>query len=92
MSKANAQGAIVDQILAERDYQDQKWGTDFDNRNTVNDWATYTNLYLGRATSMGATKETQRLGILKAAAILVAALETFDRNDGFANRHYDVAA
>jgi len=83
---------ILAELLDERVYQDNKWGTAFDDKNTVNDWAAYTNLYIGRATTMGATKEEQRKGLLKAAAILVAALESFDRNNGFASRHYDVAA
>lgn len=83
---------IINEIVAERAYQDSKWGTEFDDQNTVNDWATYTNLYVGRATTMGASKTDQRLGLLKAASILVAAVEAFDRNDSFAARHYDKAA
>jgi hypothetical protein len=38
---------------------------------------------------MGSPAATQREGILKAATILVAALEAFDRNNGFAPRHYE---
>lgn len=83
------QDKILNEIEAERTYQDKKWGTKFDDANTVNDWAAYINLYLGRATTMGASKADQRLGMLKAAALAVAALETFDRSNGFADRHYD---
>lgn len=78
------------EVTEERAYQDRKaWGKAFDDRNTVNDWAAYTNIYLARATSMKATPAEQRTGILKAAAILVAALQTFDSNEGFLPRHYD---
>jgi hypothetical protein len=38
---------------------------------------------------MRISKEEQRNNMLKVAALAVAALETFDRNDGFAPRHYD---
>ena len=83
--------AVFSQIRAERTYQDKKWGTEFDDKNTVNDWAAYANLYLAKATNMGASFDEQRSGILKAATLLVAALERFDANAGmFQPRHYDV--
>ncbi len=78
------------EVVLERERQDLKtWGTAFDDSNTINDWAAYTNIYLARATSMKATPAEQRTGILKAAAILVAALQAFDSNEGFLPRHYD---
>jgi len=82
---------IFGEINAERDYQDEKWGSEFDNSNTLNDWATYITIYLGHAANMDNINdsETQRSHMLKVAALAVAALETFDRNKGFAPRHYD---
>lgn len=80
---------IINEIKAERDYQDKKWGYEFDDKNTLNDWATYINIYLAKATAMGIQKEEQRKMLVKVATLAVAALETFDRNGGFPNRHYD---
>lgn len=82
---------IFDQIVTERQYQDQKWGTSFDDKNTLNDWAAYINVYLSRALSMENVKkpDAQRVALVKVAALALAALETFDRNGGFAPRHYD---
>jgi hypothetical protein len=80
---------IFNDIEKERDYQDKKWGNAFDDKNTINDWGTYINIYLANATKMNISKEEQRTQMLKIATLTVAALETFDRNNGFANRHYD---
>lgn len=80
---------ILNEIRAEREYQDEQWGTDFDNSNTLNDWSTYVNIYMAQASTMTATPEQQRANMLKAATLLVAAVETFDRNGRFAPRHYE---
>lgn len=88
-AEALNQSAIIDAVVAEREYQDKKWGHAFDDKNTVNDWAAYANIYLSNATTMKATAAEQRAGVLKAATLLIAALEAFDRNGGFPNRHYD---
>jgi hypothetical protein len=74
--------SILEDITAERAYQEKSWGTAFDDRNTLNDWVAY-------AASMKATPAEQREGILKTATILIAAVEAFDRNKGFPPRHYD---
>lgn len=81
---------ILSEITSERVYQDNKWGLDFDNKNTINDWGSYIGIYTARGTSMGADKPTQRSALLKVATLAVAALEAFDRNGGFPARHYDV--
>lgn len=80
---------ILDEIRAEREYQDGEWGTEFDDSNTLNDWSTYVNIYVAQASTMTATPEEQRKNMLKAATLLVAAIETFDRNGQFAPRHYE---
>ncbi len=81
---------ILDEVKKERDYQDFKWGHAFDDKNTVNDWATYAGIYLSNATTMKANPTEQRAGILKAATLLIAALEAYERNDSsFPLRHYD---
>lgn len=83
--------SIIDEIKTERTYQDQKWGTTFDDKNTINDWVTYITQYATKAVAMGISKDDQRKFLLKTATLGVAALETFDRNKGFAPRHYDNA-
>lgn len=82
---------IIETIKDERLYQNTKWGTAFDDKNTINDWAAYVNIYMSRATSMNANPDAVREGFMKAASILVAALESCDRNNGFPKRHYDKA-
>lgn len=82
---------IFDEIVKERNYQDSKWGTAFDDKNTLNDWCVYIVEYLGRASSFVNVDDlaNQRRLLLKAVTIGVAALEAFDRNKKFASRHYE---
>lgn len=80
---------ILQQIEAERTYQDGRWGTAFDDANTLNDWSAYIGVYLGRAVDMGSDPAKQRANMLKVAALAVAAVESFDRNGAFARRHYE---
>lgn len=80
---------IFNDILKEREYQNRKWGVSVDDKNTINDWTSFMVNYLGKAIAMANSKEEQRLYLIKVAALAVAALESFDRNNGFPNRHYD---
>lgn len=80
---------ILAEIAEERKRQDELWGVEFDRKNTLNDWGTYIGQYTGYAAEMGRTPEEQRDFMLKVAALAVAALEAFDRNNGFPPRHYD---
>jgi len=87
---------IIADINQEREHAQKYWDPDFDACNTVNDWGTYINIYLARATKMR-DKTTpfeqysadQRKALVKVANLAIAALETFDENDGFPDRHYD---
>ena len=65
------------------------WGTGFDDKNTLNDWIVYTNIYTGKASEMGANSETVRRNLYKAAGVLVSALERLETNGQFPPRHYD---
>jgi len=80
---------ILDDISRERDYQDEKWGAEFDDKNTINDWVSYIAAYAAGAADMGIRPRQQRVDLLKTAALAVAAIEAFDRNGGFAPRHYE---
>jgi len=81
---------IFEDIINERKYQENRWGTDFDNKNTLNDWVSYIGFYCARASSMNATKQEQRKALVQVAALTVASLETFDKNGQFFPRHYDL--
>lgn len=80
---------VLDEIRAEREYQDGQWGTEFDDKNTLNDWSQYVNIYMAQAAAMTCPPEQQRANMVKAATLLVAAVEAFDRNGQFAPRHYE---
>lgn len=79
---------IFQDIEAELEYAHKKWGFEFDSKNTLNDWAAYTNIYLSRATEMNATKEVQRKNLIKAAGLLVSAIAWLDSGT-MPPRHYD---
>ncbi len=80
---------ILEEVMAERKYQDRLWGTDFDDLNDLDNWARYVMTYCARATDPRATPAKQRRDMMKVAAIAVAACEAFDRNGHFPPRHYE---
>jgi hypothetical protein len=65
-----------------------QWGEEFDQKNTLNDWVTYTNIYMSKAADMGRTVEEQEKYLRKAAGLLINALVML-KNTGFAPRHYE---
>ena len=69
----------------ERAYQDERWGRDFDDKNTPNDWVAYIAVYLGRAVTLPYNPLAFRMAILKVAALAIAILE----REKYAPRHYD---
>lgn len=79
---------VLNEVCHEREYQNQRFGTAFDDKNTLNDWSAYITRYLGNAT-FATTREEQRCQLIKVAALAVAAVEAFDRNLAFPPRHYD---
>lgn len=78
--------SIFDAINAEREYQNKKWGEEFNSKNTLNDWVAYIASYTGKAVTLPFDANTYRTSLLKVAALCVAALE---RGDEFVPRHYD---
>ena len=85
---------VLMEIAVERRRQERMWGTGFDERNTINDWISHVCRYAAGADGfIGGIfyPNNFRAKMIKAAAIAVAAIETFDRMDGkMAPRHYDV--
>lgn len=82
----------IDQVLVgialEVERAKQQWGEEFDRCNTLNDWATYVNIYLAAATRMGATFEEVETNLRKAAGLLINAIDMHKR-EGLAPRHYE---
>lgn len=89
LSKDDIQEVFFRDVIAEREYQDEKWGNEFDDKNTINDWATYINNYTSHFTAMNATPKEKERALIKIAALTVAAFESAYRNKGFPKRHYD---
>lgn len=80
---------VIKSIELERKYQESQWGTEFDDKNTANDWATYISNYTSKATELPWNPVVWRKNMLKVATLAVAAIEAFDRNGGLPPRHYD---
>lgn len=72
------------------DAAEKRWGTNFDDKNTLNDWVAYAMIYMSRATVINnqGKKDLQIDSLLKAAGLLVTAAQRID-DDKMAPRHYD---
>lgn len=71
-----------DEIKAERDHQNQKWGTAFDDKNTPYNWAAFIAQYATRnliGDPTAVSTEKFRADMVKVAALAVAAIEAIDR-------------
>lgn len=81
---------ILEDIRKEREYQQHKWGDDFDIKNTPNDWITYIICYLGKAVTMPWNPCVFRASLVKVATLCCAAIEWCDKTNGkMPKRHYD---
>lgn len=80
---------IYTKITEERAYQDERWGEEFDEKNTSNDWCSYICRYATRAASFNLAPKEYRDNLIRVAALAVAAIETLDRTDVLPPRHYD---
>jgi len=86
---------IADDVIEELDYA-QKWGTDFDVKNTINDWVAFITMYAADAakllksekTSAARPVEESRKLLIKAAGLCFSAIKSID-DGGPAPRHYD---
>jgi hypothetical protein len=80
---------ILGEISGERDRQFNLPGSEFDQLHTVNDWIAIAAQYLTRSADRKHTKgdySDQRESFLKAAAVIVAAIEHLDRrSEGIAS-------
>lgn len=76
-------------MSGERDYQNERWGPDFDDKNTKNDWVSYICRYACSGAAMDQDTSEFVDAMFKVAALAVAAIEAGARNDGYPLRHYD---
>jgi hypothetical protein len=72
----------------------EMWGTDFDDRNTPNDWAVYCMIQLANACGMDYNdprfdSKKFREAMKKTAGLAISAIRALDRNDQMPLRHYD---
>lgn len=88
MSENIRRKSAFEMIDAEREYQEKKWGNEFDDKNNANDWSAYISRYNGNA-SFATTPGDWQKQMTKVAALAVAALEAFQRNGQLPKRHYD---
>lgn len=70
---------VLDNIATERKYQNDRFGTTFDDHNKLNDWVTYITHYASRNYGPNISESTFRLNMVKVAALAIAAIEAIDR-------------
>lgn len=80
----------INTVIYEAAYAYKKWGTDFDNKNTLNDWAAYISIYAGEAVRMdhAGDPEAQYAKLIKVANLALTAAYRV-RMGTIAPRHYD---
>jgi hypothetical protein len=78
---------VFDRITVERNYQDAKWGNEFDDKNTPSDWASFITYYATRSllNNQYFDLDNYLSDIVKVAALAVAILE----REKVAPRHWD---
>ena len=79
---------IYEEVASEIERANKKWGTDFDEQNTLNDWLVYAMIYLGKAGQVDKTEDEQRKALIKAAGLVINAINWLDSGD-MPKRHYD---
>lgn len=71
---------VYDQILAERNRQDRKWGgPDHDRQHSDNDWLAYIVKHAGKAVKWPFDRVIFRRQMIRVAALAVAAVEVLDQ-------------
>ena len=89
VDRVEIRAEIYSQIEGELEYARQKWGIEFDARNTLNDWVTYINMYASDAAKIAIPPSEARKKLIKAAGLAISAIENLDFNGQFAPRHYE---
>ncbi len=81
----------VDLLVTTIEAAEQRWGTEFDDANTLNDWCAYIGIYTARAADMQNRTEpsVQYDALMKVAGLALTAAARV-REGAVAKRHYDV--
>lgn len=83
---------MIDQILQEVKQEQEraakKWGVDFDDKNTANDWVAYITRYAGMAVTFPFNRTAFEDNMVKVAGLAASAVAS-SRTGGPAPRHYD---
>ncbi len=85
--------ATCEELEEEVSRQLKLWGTDFDDKNTANDWVAYITNYVAAGAYAGRkekySSEKFQECLKKAAALCVSAIVAIKRNGDCAPRHYE---
>jgi len=76
---------FFEKIESERTYQQEKWGNEFDKKNTPNDWIAYIAQYAGKGVTLPFDEEQFKTALIKVATLCAAAW----CREEYAPRHYD---
>lgn len=76
----------IEDTMDELAYAQDKWGNEFDSKNTLNDWLTYIMIYAGRAGEMGSGPRDTRANLIKVIGLAMNAVKWLDK---MPKRHYD---
>jgi len=79
---------ILDALSVERKHQGALFNEEYDDKHTVNDWVALMVQQLGLVSNKALDKGKQREHLVKTGALVIAAIESFDRNGGFAYGAY----
>lgn len=85
---ARNRAEILNLVRQEMERAETQWGHDFDNKNSLNDWNAYVDIYKGKALEMEATPETIIKNLRKAAGVLISTIVQYE-SAGIAARHYE---
>lgn len=81
----------VEAVSREVEYAENKWGTAFDDKNTLNDWVAYITMYASDAARMDIMddQDAQYRMMIKAAGLALNCAGRIRENQ-ISGRHYDV--
>jgi hypothetical protein len=81
-------GEVVAEIKKERDYQIEKWGIEFDDKNTATNWIAFITSYAGKGYKFEFSEKEFHDAMVKTATLAIAALEAQKRNGKMPPDHW----
>jgi hypothetical protein len=82
---------VINAVIQEAQYAEEKWGTGFDDLNTLNDWVAYICMYATDAAKITNQNDTEAMYgfLIKASGLALNAADRIDRQV-MPGRHYDL--